>query len=77
MDEFEVLVGDMKHLRWVSTSGRLDVENLGCRPVEGGHEKDGTPVYVARAPHKDGTHPGKVSEKLDGASQFAAHVNLL
>jgi hypothetical protein len=67
VDEFEVLVGDMSHLRWVSTSGRLNVASLGYRPVEGGHEKNGTPVYIARAPHKEATQPGKVSEELDGA----------
>ena len=66
MEEFEVLVGDMNALRWVSTSGTLNVESLGCRPVEGGHEKDGTPVYIARAPYKDVTHPGKASKKLNG-----------
>jgi len=67
VEEFEVLVGDMKALRWVSARGRLEVESLRCRPVEGGNEKDGTPIYVVHAPYKEAEHPGKTSEKLDGA----------
>ncbi|KAF8964773.1 hypothetical protein BDZ97DRAFT_1814411 [Flammula alnicola] len=67
VDEYEVLVGDMNRLRWVPTSGRLNVANLGYRPVEGGRENDGTRLYIAEAPHKDAVHPGKASEKLDGA----------
>lgn len=76
MEEFEVLVGDLKGLRWVSARGRLDVESLGCRPVEGGREKDGTPVYVVRAPYKEAEHPGKTSEKLDGAPKLSKGLNL-
>jgi len=67
VDEYEVLVGDMNRLRWVSANGKLNAANLGHRPVEGGHEKDGTAVYVARVPYKGATHPGKASEKLGGA----------
>lgn len=63
-----MLVGDMNRLRWVSANGKLNVAGLGHRLVEGGHEKDGTPVYVARVPYKGSTHPGKASEKLGGAS---------
>lgn len=57
----------MAGLRWVNTSGHLNLAGLGYRPVEGGRESDGTPIYVAKAPHKGAEHPGKASEKLDGA----------
>ena len=67
--EYEVLVGDMNRLRWVSASGRLNVANLGYRPVVGGHERDGTLLYIACATYKDATHPGKVSEELDSTSR--------
>jgi len=76
VEEFEVLVGDMKALHWVATRGRLNVASLGHRPVEGGREKDGTPVYVVRAPYKDAEHPGKTSEKLDGAPKISRLLNL-
>ncbi|KAJ7675116.1 hypothetical protein B0H17DRAFT_1161714 [Mycena rosella] len=67
VDTYEILVGDINGLRWVDASGRLDVSGLGFRPVEGGREADGTPLYIAEAPHKGAVHPGKASEKLDGA----------
>jgi len=67
VDEFEVLIGDLNRLHWVNASGRLNIASLGYRPVEAGRENDGTPLYIAKAPHKDAVHPGKVSEKLDGA----------
>ncbi|KAJ7928602.1 carbohydrate-binding module family 12 protein [Mycena leptocephala] len=54
---YEILVGDMNGLRWVDASGHLD----------GGREDDGTPLYIAEAPHNGAVHPGKASEKLDGA----------
>ncbi|KAJ7668411.1 carbohydrate-binding module family 12 protein [Mycena polygramma] len=64
---YEILVGDMNGLRWVDASGHLNVSSLGYKPVEGGHEDDGTPLYIAEAPHHGAVHPGKASEKLDGA----------
>jgi len=67
VEEFEVLVGDINGLHWANASGKLNVASLGRRPVEGGNEKDGTSVYIARAPYKGAEHPGKASEKLDGA----------
>ncbi|KAJ7078890.1 carbohydrate-binding module family 12 protein [Mycena belliarum] len=67
VDTYEILVGDMNGLRWVDASGRLHVGSLGYRPVEGGREADGTPLYIAEAHHKGAVHPGKASEKLDGA----------
>ncbi|MBI5516716.1 MAG: DUF3421 domain-containing protein [Deltaproteobacteria bacterium] len=35
--------------------------------LEGGHESDGTPLYVVRAAHGDGVHPGKVNPNSRGA----------
>ncbi|KAJ4000040.1 carbohydrate-binding module family 12 protein [Lentinula boryana] len=67
LDTYEILVGDMHGLQWVPASGHLNVENLGLRPVEGGRDKDGTPLYVAQAPHKGAVHPGIASPKHDGA----------
>jgi hypothetical protein len=67
LPKYEILIGDMNGLRWVQASGRLNVQSLGARPVEGGRENDGTPLYIAQAYHHDATHPGKASEKLDGA----------
>lgn len=56
----------MRGLHWVSAHGKLNVASLGYRPVEGGREDDGSPLYIAKALHKGAVHPGKASEKLDG-----------
>jgi len=67
ISQYEILLGDMRGLKWVQTGNTLNVESLGAKPVEGGYENDGTPLYVARAYHKGAKHPGKASTKLDGA----------
>jgi Protein of unknown function (DUF3421) len=76
IDTYEVLVGDMNGLRWVPASGRLNLNNLGHKPVEGGFENDGTPLYVVKAPYGDAVHPGKTSEKLDGMEFSSYYANL-
>jgi hypothetical protein len=71
---YEILIGNQNQLRWVRTSGRLNLGNLGgAKPVEGGHENDGTPLYVVRADYKGSSQPGKASEKLDAA--FIPYAN--
>lgn len=66
IDTYEILVGDSRAVKWVDLSGRFRLGNLGgARPVEGGREADGTPLFIIQAQYKDGIHPGKVSEKLD------------
>ncbi|KAG8744445.1 hypothetical protein FRC10_010115 [Ceratobasidium sp. 414] len=67
VENYEVLLGNEQSVRWVDTS-RFSTESLGgARPIEGGREADGTPLYVVRAPYKGGVHPGKTSEKLGNA----------
>jgi len=64
---YEVLVGNSKAIRWVPTGGLLRVDQLGATPVEGGHENDGTPIYVASVEFHGSRHCGKATTKLDGA----------
>jgi len=66
VEEYEVLVGDMSRLQWVPSSGRINVQSLGYRPIDGGRDSNGL-LYVVEAPHKNAIHPGKTGEKLDGA----------
>lgn len=66
LDTYEILIGDMRGLKWVDASGKLNLQALNARPVEGGREANGTPLYIAQAPYKGAVHPGKCSEKLDG-----------
>ncbi|KAF9236664.1 hypothetical protein BU15DRAFT_76762 [Melanogaster broomeanus] len=44
------------------TSGQLGV--LPTNAIQGGHEANGSPLYVARAPYAGGIHPGKASATL-------------
>jgi len=67
LDIYEILLGDMNGLRWVPAHGKVNVSILGYRPVEGGHEHDGTPLYIIKAMHDGVSHPGKASATLDGA----------
>ncbi|THH30407.1 hypothetical protein EUX98_g3777 [Antrodiella citrinella] len=64
---YEILVGDLRNLRWVNCYGRLDINQLGGRPVEGGKEADGTPLFIIQTRFEGGVHPGKVSTKMEGA----------
>ncbi|KAL9711737.1 hypothetical protein Ac2012v2_004809 [Leucoagaricus gongylophorus] len=67
LDRYEILLGDMRGLRWVSTANKINVNYLGATPVEGGYENDQTPLYVVKAEHKGAWHPGKASIKINGA----------
>lgn len=67
---YEILVGNLQGLRWVSQSGKLNISSLGYKPVDGGRDVDGTPLFIAKAPHNGADHPGKCSEKLKGPSVF-------
>ncbi|KAJ1894853.1 hypothetical protein LPJ66_004937 [Kickxella alabastrina] len=48
-------------LQWVSASNN----HIPPNPVQGGIEKDGKPLFVARAMYKGGLHPGKVGQHLE------------
>jgi len=65
-DTYEILIGDSRAVRWVDSHGHLQLHSLGAQPVEGGREKDGTPLYICQAPYKGGTHPGKTSPTFNG-----------
>lgn len=67
MPTYEVLLGDPRAVRWVNFRGRLDLQELGARPVEAGREANGTPLYIAQGHHNNSIHPGKISEKLNSA----------
>jgi hypothetical protein len=57
----------MTRLRWVASSGKLNVASLGYRPVESGCKSlNGAPLYIVEAPHNEAVHPGKASEDVEG-----------
>lgn len=62
IDKYEILVGNSRAIRWVPCSGQINLEALRARPVEGGREPDGAPIYIAQAPYHGAVHPGKACE---------------
>jgi len=67
LDTYEVLVADESAIRWSQARGHFNKSNIDGEPVEAGREADGTVLYVAQGPVRDGTHVGKISEKLSAA----------
>ncbi|KAG9119559.1 hypothetical protein FRC07_005368, partial [Ceratobasidium sp. 392] len=68
VENYEILIANPQQVHWANASNKFNIQSLGgARPIEGGREADGTPLYVVQAPYKGGTHPGKTSEKLRGA----------
>jgi hypothetical protein len=64
---YEILVGDQRSVHWVDQNGDVDLKELGAKPVEAGHEADGTPLYIAQGLVEGSTQPGKCSTKLRAA----------
>jgi len=64
---YEVLVGDARSVRWVAVKGKLKINDLDARPVDGGKDSDGTRLFIARASIQGATHPGKVGEGFRAA----------
>jgi len=63
---FEILLADQTAIKWVDASGTPS-DDLVSSPPEGGHEADGTELYIAQAPFDSTVQPGKTSKKLKGA----------
>lgn len=58
---YEVYCGGGK---WVNASNGIIPDGAICS----GHEKDGTPLFVARAEHNGGLHPGKIRHGFGAAN---------
>ena len=67
VENYEILVANPQAVRWVDASSPFQAQFLSGRPVEGGREANGAPLFIAQAPYKNGTHPGKAGEHLRGA----------
>ena len=66
--QFEVLIGSHQAVRWVPAKGKLELSDLNdARPVEGGHDDDGAPLFIARGHYNGDLIPGKASAKISGA----------
>ncbi|KAF7979886.1 hypothetical protein HWV62_40673 [Athelia sp. TMB] len=67
LDTYEILIGDPNAVRWVDVMGDFDPNALGARPVEGGKENNGSPLYIAQAPIHGSVTPGKIRQDFGGA----------
>jgi len=63
---FEVLIGAPNRIKWVEAHKNLNASSLEYEPVVGGHDSDGSKIYVARVSYKGAVHPGKCSASLKG-----------
>ncbi len=61
--QYEVFVGVGRWQKMESENG-----DIPSNAMIAGHEKDGTPLYVARAVYGGGLHPGKVRPGFKGAN---------
>ncbi|KAL7422915.1 hypothetical protein Q5752_002212 [Cryptotrichosporon argae] len=61
LDVYEVLCGppDSSVLTWLPFDHGFRATLRGWQPVEGGRERDGQALFVAKAEHERGIHPGK------------------
>ncbi|TBU23736.1 hypothetical protein BD311DRAFT_767899 [Dichomitus squalens] len=73
LGKFEVLVGDKRAVRWVDFHGRCELDKLPGRPVEGGREADGSPLFIAKGVYNKAIVPGKCGPKLPAA--FVPYAN--
>jgi hypothetical protein len=57
-EAFEVLCGPPDVVQWIPFDAGTAANQPGWQPVEGGREKDGSPILVARADHGGSVQPG-------------------
>ncbi|KAJ1340412.1 hypothetical protein BSLG_004976 [Batrachochytrium salamandrivorans] len=57
--DYEILVGAQTAVHWVDTCNDFDPQSIGFVVLEGGREAAGSPLFIARAHVKGGSHIGK------------------
>ncbi|KAJ2685371.1 hypothetical protein IWW39_004302 [Coemansia spiralis] len=73
--EYQVLCGDASQLRWVKQDGQLSIK--GFKPVEGGHEDSGEPLYIAKTMTEGSQQLGKCAPHIKkGMSYPYGHKEL-
>ncbi|KAJ2055322.1 hypothetical protein IW146_005946 [Coemansia sp. RSA 922] len=73
--EYQVLCGDASQLYWVKQDGPLSIK--GFKPVEGGHEDSGEPLYIAKTMTEGSQQLGKCAPHIKkGMSYPYGHKEL-
>jgi len=70
--KFELLISASGATTWIQAHGRFNPSAIQASAIKGGHEKDGPDLYIARVWHKDGMHPGKCGQSVQGGA-FCYH----
>jgi hypothetical protein len=52
--------------KWVPMVGTLNPDHIQPSPIVAGREKNGVPLFIARADYNDGVHPGKAGPEIPG-----------
>lgn len=66
--KFEVLISAPNSTIWVRSRGQFNPNEVQASPIKGGHESDGSVLFIAHIRYKDAVHPGKCGEKVKGGS---------
>ncbi|ORX94950.1 hypothetical protein K493DRAFT_315259 [Basidiobolus meristosporus CBS 931.73] len=67
-DDYYVLVGDARCLKWVEAKGPVQPQNW--IPLEGGHEQDGKELFIGKTRYEGGEHIGKVGTHFKQGINF-------
>ena len=68
MGTYEVLIGDQRAVHWLDVHGGFAPDLVKkYKPVEGGHEADGKPLFIAQARVDGSECPGKIQLGGEGA----------
>ncbi|KAJ1647030.1 hypothetical protein J3B02_000037 [Coemansia erecta] len=70
LSEYFVLTGDINRTKWVPVSGAVPNDDS-LRLVNGGHEENGRPLFIAKADHAGSLQLGKAGNHLHNGMSFA------
>ncbi|KAJ2830518.1 hypothetical protein FBU31_001860 [Coemansia sp. 'formosensis'] len=70
LNEYFVLCGDINCAQWISQNGPVHKQDHGPALVEGGHEADGQPLYIAKANFNNSQQLGKAGYHLGNGMNF-------
>ncbi|KAJ2026653.1 hypothetical protein GGI06_000058 [Coemansia sp. S85] len=70
LNEYFVLCGDINRAQWVAEKGPVPRQSHGLALVEGGHEANGEPLYIAKANYNNSQQLGKAGHHLGQGMNF-------
>ncbi|KAJ2075778.1 hypothetical protein IW146_000446 [Coemansia sp. RSA 922] len=70
LNEYFVLCGDINRAQWIAEKGPVPKHDHGPALVEGGHEADGQPLYIAKANFSNSQQLGKAGHHLSHGINF-------